>query len=209
MFNIDRKSASRLLKISVRTVDRYIKSGKLPSEQREGRIWLNKSDVTKLKTRRGVWTSVDTMGTEMSIDNKGSSYVGMSIDNGNSVSIVKGVKRASKANITGESVYQKLFEELQAELKEKQERLEGANYRVGQLEGILKENIPRLEHNRLLLMERAEKQEIQIQHESLKIEYDHTREKLRDEKLSKRVFLIFLFIIMLLQPLWLVLSLRS
>jgi hypothetical protein len=209
MFSIDRKSASRLLKISVRTVDRYIKSGKLPSEQREGRIWLNKSDVTKLKTRRGVWTSVDTMGTEMSIDNKGSSYVGMSIDNGNSVSIVKGVKRASKANITGESVYQKLFEELQAELKEKQERLEGANYRVGQLEGILKENIPRLEHNRLLLMERAEKQEIQIQHESLKIEYDHTREKLRDEKLSKRVFLIFLFIIMLLQPLWLVLSLRS
>jgi hypothetical protein len=79
---------------------------------------------------------------------------------------------------------------------------------VGQLEGLLKESMPLMDHNRLLLAERTEKQEIEAQHLSLKIEYDQIGERYRDEHLSRRVLIIFLFIIMLLQPLWLLLSLK-
>lgn len=42
---IDRRTASRLLKVSVRTVDRYIRSGKLNAQQENGRIWLDRREV--------------------------------------------------------------------------------------------------------------------------------------------------------------------
>lgn len=208
-YNIDRKTASRLLKVSIRTVDRYIRAKKLSTEERDGRIWLSKSQVSRLKEPKGSRQPVDMSTPKMSIDKRGYQEVDMSIDNVHFVSTGNEQVSAEEKDITGGEVYQKLFEELQEELKSKQDRLEGANYRVGQLEGILKESIPLPDHNRLLLAERTQKEELEAQHFSLKIEYDQIVERLRDEHLSKRVLVIAIFIIMLLQPLWLLLSLKN
>jgi hypothetical protein len=85
----------------------------------------------------------------MSIDKSMSTPVDMSIDSvrhGNRRREITKVPRAQNAYKGEEGVYKKLFEEQQEELKTKQERLEGANYRVGQLEAMLKEAIPLLEH---------------------------------------------------------------
>jgi hypothetical protein len=207
-YTIDRKAASKLLKVSIRTVDRYIRSKKLAIEEKDGRIRLNKKQIIKLRRSEDSRQDMDTASPIMSIDKRGSVPVSMSIDSVHSVSTRNGQNSSGKTHITGGEVYQKLFEELQLELKSKQERLEGANYRVGQLEGLLKESMPLMDHNRLLLAERTEKQEIEAQHLSLKIEYDQIGERYRDEHLSRRVLIIFLFIIMLLQPLWLLLSLK-
>ena len=48
MYNIDRKTASKLLKVSMRTVDRYIVAKKVSIEKRDGRIWLDKKEILKL-----------------------------------------------------------------------------------------------------------------------------------------------------------------
>lgn len=215
MAQIDRKTASRLLKVSIRTVDRYIRSKKLPIEQRDGRIWLNKSQVLKLRGTRDSRQQVDTVDTEMSIDKQVSTPVDMSIDSDHFVSTSGNEQTAAKRVITpheqeadSQNIYKKLFEELQTDLKEKQERLEGANYRVGQLEALLKDAVPLNDHNRLLIAERTEKQNLEADVSSLAQTAEHLTERLKDEKFTKKVFLIFLFIIMLLQPLWLILSLR-
>jgi len=214
MAQIDRKTASRLLKVSIRTVDRYIRSNKLYIEQRDGRIWLNKSQVLKLRNSKESRQSVDAVDTEMSIDKEVSTPVDMSMDSVHIVSTSddeeKPAKRANTARANDESaplIYKKLFEELQSELRTKQERLEGANYRVGHLEALLKDAIPLPEHNRLLLSERTDKQKLEGDFASLSQEAEYLAERLKDEKFTKKIFLIFLFIIMLLQPLWLLVSL--
>jgi len=213
MAQIDRKTASRLLKVSIRTVDRYIRSKKLSIETRDGRIWLNKSQVSKLRGSKESRQPVDSVDSGMSIDKQVSTSVDMSIDNDQFVSTPydgeRPVRRAKTSRANEESapfIYKKLFEEAQAELKSKQERLEGANYRVGHLEALLKEAIPLPDHNRLLLAERTDKQKLEADFSSLSQEAEHLAERLKDEKFTKKVFLIFLFIIMLLQPLWLLVS---
>jgi len=206
-YKIDRKGASRLLKVSMRTVDRYIRAKKLSTEQRDGRIWLNRSEINKLRAPESSRQEVDTVDSEMSIDKTVSTPVDVSIDNDDSLSTPEDSITALKRQNSSSDIYKNLFEELQVELRQKQERLEGANYRVGQLEGILKESVPLPEHNRLLLSERAEKQRIEAEHTSLSTLTAQLKENLKDEKLTRKIFLAFIFLLMLLQPLWLWLSL--
>lgn len=49
--DIDRKTASKILGVSVRTIDRYIRRGKLSVREEEGRIWLDKNDLMSLPKR--------------------------------------------------------------------------------------------------------------------------------------------------------------
>lgn len=209
MHNIDRKTASRLLKVSVRTVDRYIVAGKLSIEKYDGRIWLNRSEINKLRARQTVDTGVDMSTPAMSIDKQVSTPVDIPIDSVHFVSTSESEKRSENKAKGDDAIYKKLFEDTRSELRLKQERLEGANYRVGQLEGLLKESVPLLAHQRALLAERNEKDEIQKTFNLLQLTHEQLRLKFKDERLNKRVFLIVLFIIMLLQPLWLFLSLRQ
>jgi hypothetical protein len=107
---------------------------------------------------------------------------------------------------TADNVYRKLFEEQREELKAKQDRLEGANYRVGQLEAMLKDTVPLLEHQKLLLAERNQTEEIKHSIDPLRLQNEQLKDNLKNEKFNKKIYLVILFIIMLLQPLWLVLS---
>jgi hypothetical protein len=221
MYDIDRKTASRILKVSIRTVDRYIHANRLSTEERDGRIWLDKSQVLKIRGVRKV-LPVEVPGIdEVSIDNTVSTGVDNSVDSVHIVSIhspsnqkestSEGLHQEnenSRQNGHGkdEEVYQKLFQELREELKTKQERLEGANYRVGHLEAMLKETIPLPEHQKLLQMEQGRLLELRQTFDPLQQQTLQLNEKLKEEKLNKRIYLIILFIIMLLQPLWLVLA---
>lgn len=216
MYEIDRKTASKMLKMTMRTVDRYVKSGKLSSEVRDGRVWLDKKEILKLRHGKIV-DSDSTIISKKSIDNGGVSDKG---DSGEAVHVVStpleergnfesGQTAPYRPAKEEERVYKKLFEELREELKIKQDRLEGANYRVGQLEAMVKDSIPLLEHQKMLLAERSQLQEIKQSFDPLRIQNAQLESSLKDEKTNKRVYLIILFIIMLLQPLWLILSLKN
>ena len=208
MYNIDRKTASKLLKVSMRTVDRYIVAKKVSIEKRDGRIWLDKKEILKLRQKDRVDIIVDMSTPKMSIDNQQVTPVDMSIDSVQSLSMSKLQKPRTEA-YAEERVYKKLFEELQQELKIKQERLEGANYRVGQLESLVRESVPRIDYQKLLQQGKIIQEEL---HQNLKEERgkgEVLQIKLKEEKSDKRIYLILLFIILLLQPLWLLLSVQN
>lgn len=48
VYNVTRSEAARLLTVSVRTIDRYLKQGKLGFVKTKGRTWLSKADVKRL-----------------------------------------------------------------------------------------------------------------------------------------------------------------
>lgn len=198
---IDRKAASKLLKVSIRTVDRYISQNKIAAEKIDGRIWLNKKEILAIKKQNRVDTAgiLSDMSTdEMSIDKTVSTRVDMSTPD---VDIVSTPNK-------GGDVYKKLYEELKDELEIKQNRLEGANYRVGQLEAMVRESVPLLQHQKQLSTEKAARLELEEETESLRDKLERLKRKLHEESLSKKVYFALLFIILILQPLWLFLLRR-
>lgn len=213
MYDIDRKTASRLLKMSIRTVDRYISKNKLSHENRDGRIWLNKKEILKLRDRKRVDRGVDMSTPKMSIDKVDIIPVDMSIDSDDSVYSnvnTRQTQRSASRSLEGaeERVYKNLFEELQNDLKDKQTRLEGANYRVGQLEALLKETVPLLDYNRALEAERSEKERLRKSSDAQQFEIEQLGGQLKEERFNKKIYLIILFILLLLQPLWFLFPLK-
>jgi len=203
MYEIDRKSAAKQLKVSIRTVDRYINAKKLSFEKRDGRIWLEKREVVALKRRMAV-DNVDNVDTAdlspVSIDKSVSTDDDMSIDNVHFMSTVKRTKSVSQKPLSSEEVYKKLYEELREEYRRQQERLEGANYRVGQLEAFTRESVPLIDHQKLLSEEKAMRFELEESIEQVKENLDETKKALNEISLSRRIAIIALFILLLLQP---------
>jgi hypothetical protein len=187
----------------MRTVDRYIKTKKLSTRVVDGRVWLSKKELLgyrKNKERTAIVDSVDMSTPKMSIDKM--------VDKVDSIELIEqdfvdNVSTTKRKRETENSLFQKLYNELREELYEKQERLEIANYRVGQLETQIRNSIPMLEYHR----ENYENEKKQKTLENEIQKYNTTIKKitnqLRYEKLSKRLFVAILMIILALQPLWL------
>ncbi|MCA9373901.1 MAG: hypothetical protein R3B71_05365 [Candidatus Gracilibacteria bacterium] len=112
---------------------------------------------------------------------------------------------ANKKARSASTIYKKLYEQTHEELKNAQKRLEGANYRVGQLESLVKESVPLLDHQRLLGEEKAERFQLEEEVETLRDKIERMKTKIKEETFSRKAYLIALFIILLLQPLWLLL----
>lgn len=223
MYDIDRKTASRLLKVSVRTVDRYLSHNKLSHERREGRIWLDKKEVMQLKARRRVdiavdmstpkmsMDKVDLISVDTSIDSEGNTFHAVESEDG-TIELHESPKTSPRPRPRGEEnqveLYKKLYEELQSEIKEKEQRLEMANYRVGQLEARIKDSIPLLDYKRDLASEQAEKGQLRKELDAQVMEINMALNNFREERFNKRIYLILLFIILLLQPLWFLFPLK-
>jgi hypothetical protein len=201
-YNLDRKAASKLLKVSVRTVDRYIKKKVLTAQNIGGRVWLNKDEIysafgkgTLSTIDNEVDTSTSIMSIDIPVDKTGRNNEFVSTPE-----IEKNVKRSDSSQF-----YQKLYEETREELREKQERLEIANYRVGQLEAQLKNSIPLLEYHRESSEKKLEKAKLLEQKELTEKALIQTTKKLRFEEYNKKLILTILLILLALQPLWLLL----
>lgn len=203
-YNLSRETASKLLKISIRTLDRYIKAKKVSSQIVDGRIWLDKDEIERFKINKTKVIRVDSVDmstSKVSIDNSADRVDNVEVFSQDSVHSVSTKHERPRTN--NNETYKNLFLELKEELKEKQERLEIANYRVGQLEAQLRSSIPLLEYHR-------EKYENKKAGEELKTQFSESANMLKRlsmsikyEKFSKRIFLIILLIILALQPLWL------
>jgi len=204
-YNIDRKAAGKLLKVSMRTIDRYVKAKKLSIKLIGGRIWLNKAEIASFKSakERPVYVDKVTLSTsDLSIDDD--------VDKVDKVEVIGQEdfgKTSSKINENALSneIYKKLYFDTKEELNEKQERLEIANYRVGQLEAQVKNSIPLLEYHR----ENYERKKLEEDLETKITEHTSLLRRLnldlKTETFKKRITLIIVFTILALQPLWLLL----
>lgn len=202
-YQLDRKAASKLLKVSVRTVDRYVKSKKLSTRIVDGRVWLSRAEVEGLKLKKGapaIVDSVDMSTSPVSIDVDVDKVDNVEVIEQENVHTVSTQKRKRR----GESgVYKKLYLDLKDELNEKQERLEIANYRVGQLEAQVKNSVPMLEYHRENFEKKQREEDLQTKISERDSLVKKLSIKLKYENFNKRIFLIVLLMILALQPLWL------
>jgi len=204
-YGLSRKKAAVLLNVSIRTIDRRIESGKLSTFRRDGRVWLSRDEILN-----GVVSKkVDMSGHVDVALSSGSAAVLLSrgVDNHVDDCLVSSnivEKENRKYNIENGNInYRDLYQQLKSEINEKQERLEMANYRVGQLECQVRNCIPMLEYN-----EEKYNKDIEIENKNKVIKESkelifNLSKKIKAIKFTKRVFVMILLIILAFQPLWL------
>ncbi|MFH0834143.1 MAG: helix-turn-helix domain-containing protein [Patescibacteria group bacterium] len=129
-YSITREEAAEKLGISIRTLDRYLKRGKLKAKLSPSRqVLIHAQDLER----------VAKILAKIPAPKKSSSKE----------KTFAASAEAEAFEIPTEAVEEKIFRELYEEankdLKAKQEKLEAASFRVGQLEAQLKSSVPLLE----------------------------------------------------------------
>jgi len=211
-YTIDRKTASRLLKVSIRTVDRYIKAQHISAKNINGRIWLNKEQILDFKNRQRVKSvlSIDNYVDKVDIPIDNSNYpvndfpynsAKKGVDIVDSEVYVK--SRGEIIDATIQKTYKKLYEDLLNKFNEKLVELSSANYKIGILEAKLKYSIPLIEHKKETALLLTNGENLKKQLESEKKQKLDIYNRFKTERLNKRIYLILALILILLQPLWL------
>lgn len=231
-FNIDRNTASRLLSVSIRTIDRYIESGKLSSIKSEGRIWLSKEEILKtinkdiVDNRQARHDPIRHVDKEDIILENNVDLSSRQTNQEHRQSTNNSYKKPPDSHLP------EIFEKLKEEIAIKDKRLAQASYRIGQLESQLSMMVPKLEleNQQLRLLETTNQYEQKIkekelaisQKETEKIQLDSIRieelgqkdqiiarldEELHLEKVNKWIYAAILYVLVLgLMAIWVVLK---
>jgi len=130
-YTTTREEAAKLLGVSTRTLDRYTKQGKLRVKlSADRKILIHVKDLEKIVKHplpEKTFAKRKTSSKEK-IEPVAAEAVEVTTEN------------------VEEKVFRELYDEANKDLKQKQEKLEAASFRVGQLEAQLKNSVPLLEH---------------------------------------------------------------
>lgn len=204
---IDRKAASRLLKVSTRTLDRYRQGGRLSTRIIDNKILLSKSEVLDFIHSQSRQEKNAKMSSDRYVDTPAQ------VDSTDDVQFVE--TRQVEPPVTSHDrdhdtdlidMYKKMYEELSLELRKRQDELEGAHYRIGQLEGQLRYAIPLPEHKSEILKLTESTQLLEQDVMEKQVRLKKIREAFYYEKLNKRIYFTLVIGLLLLQPLWIYLA---
>lgn len=182
---VDRDEASTILKVSTRTIDRYIRKFHFKTRKDGRRVLIKRIDVDKIiEEHIGQFVDMKSTFNPPSIE----------------VTDLKVESVKKPENTNDEKVYQGLYSEAKKELKEKQDRLDAATYRVGQLESQVKSMVPMLDYSRKEKELREAKTAIE-QKELEKIEEIRRMEnKLKTERMAKWIYLALVGMLLVAEP---------
>lgn len=214
-FTITRSDAAALLEVSTRTVDRYIRAKRLSARKKGGNILLSEDELSNFKVSRfqnanGVSPNVEGRAHKH-INNVDKNVIldgetGEIEEQHEEAPVVQAI--ATKTEVGGrDKVFEELYDLSRREVREYHNKLEAANYRLGQLETQLKHSVPLLEFHEQseVLREKEEMVGGKLKHQQEAIEMLEV--ELKAEKLNKNVYIGLLFGLLALQPLlWLLLQ---
>lgn len=212
-FTVTRSQAAEILEVSTRTIDRYIQSNKLSARKKGGNILLSEEEISNFKVSRfqhEYGASPNIPGRVHKHLNNVDSHTVIDGDTGTvdeEVEVRDEIKAVSTSTGEREKVFEELYDLSRREIREYHNKLEAANYRLGQIETQLKHSVPLLEYQST--SENLKEKEMQIsgkikhQEEALEM----LEGELRGEKLNKNIYIGLLFGLLALQPLlWLLLQ---
>ncbi len=145
-YNLDRKTASRMLSCSLRTVDRYVSSGKIGFVKNSGRTWLSAEDVRALMS--GSPSQEETFNEYVSWretpkTNRRSNTDYMSQDS--SFSAAQEYIQPETGHSRSSLSYKDLYHESKQELDQKDKAIEELKIQLAKIETTLKQMVPLFE----------------------------------------------------------------
>lgn len=183
--HIDRDEASQILKVSTRTIDRYLRKFKFKTRKDGRRVLIRRIDIDKI-IQDQIGHYVDTKKTTAIVKVKNIK--------------VEEIKKKDNPIKAEERIYKELYSEVKKDNKEKQERLEAATYRVGQLEAQIKNTVPLLDFTR----KEKELKESQIVLEQKALEstlaIEKMEKKLKAERIAKWMYVSLVGLLLVAEP---------
>lgn len=179
LYNVDRKEASDFLEVSERTLDRYIRAGKLTFKKVGHHVYLSKDELDVLKNT--LVQSVEQVAVVHSTKPADKSLPALDL----STTAYQEVENL---------VFKNLYENTKQELDKKQREVEMLNYRLGKIEFEIKNTVPLLEYSKE--KDSLEEQNVQLkgQVEVAEKELTEVINSLRVERKIKSVYLVFVLL---------------
>ncbi|MEK9159766.1 MAG: helix-turn-helix domain-containing protein [Patescibacteria group bacterium] len=216
-FTITRKQAADLLDVSTRTIDRYIRNKRLSARKKGGNILLSEEELNNLK----VSLFQNMHGASPDVEGRAHRHVdgvaardNQAIFDAETGEIEETIERpipVESGSLTKRSERETVFEELydlsRREVREYHNKLEAANYRLGQIETQMKHSVPLLEYHEKeeLVREQAHLIDGKIKRQEEAV--NMMESELKGERLNKNIYIGLLFGLLALQPLlWLLLQ---
>lgn len=216
-FTITRKQAADLLDVSTRTIDRYIRNKRLSARKKGGNILLSEEELNNLK----VSLFQNMHGASPDVEGRAHRHVdgvaardNQAIFDAETGEIEETLDRpipVESGSLTKRSERETVFEELydlsRREVREYHNKLEAANYRLGQLETQMKHSVPLLEYHEKEELVREQEHLIEGKIKRQEEAVNMMESELKGERLNKNIYIGLLFGLLALQPLlWLLLQ---
>ncbi|MBI95814.1 hypothetical protein CL656_01565 [bacterium] len=193
-FNVTREVASRLIGKSLRTIDRYLKSGKIRFIKVEGRTWLSREDVLSLAKRSDYIT-----------DTSVEKVMSANIDSHSSAKVLTN-------EIPNENSLELINSDLKLQLEKNKNLLGLALKKIKSLKLELSESINIKEHETKIDLFQENQKKYQSYIKKMDFHYKTKQRKyqsqistlnhkLDSEKLNKMVIAFILGLILIVQPL--------
>lgn len=172
MYSLDRDEVAKILEISTRTVDRYIRSWKIRSQKKWKKIFLNDQDIEIIKN----WWIQEEYEV-IKPREKQEVYVSRVEDWAKSIKI--------------------LYEEAIKAVEKKDDVIKDLSYRLWRAEVELKNSIPLLEYKKTTFLLETTSQKTEEEKKELVNNLESTKEKLRNQELINLI-MVWVFTIMLI-----------
>ena len=183
MYNLTRQEVAQKLRISTRSVDRYIKSGKLRSKKDGKVVYVHSSDIDAILS----WWSREQ---EVIYENKTPSSRNEVVKHGDN-------------NVSG--TLEKIYEDLRTQIKEKDEIIQSLSVRVGQSEEIAKNSVSLVEFKKSQFLLEESKQWLHKELEDIENEKARLKKDLKYEKTSNVILIVFVVLLLVISfGLWVV-----
>lgn len=189
-FTLDRYAAAENLAISTRTLDRYVKAGKLRSKKVGKKVFVHDGDLEILRNELG--REVDDSARQEDVE-----FVSPKAEDGEIV-FFDDVKKDTGFRRKPVLVdYQDLFEDAQKRIDEKDRVIRELSYRVGQAEAELKNSVSMIEFKKTsYLLEAAKTKGDEEKANALK-EVEAVTKRLESEKNITAILAFALAILLL------------
>jgi len=173
LYNVERKEASDFLEVSLRTIDRYIRSGKLSHRKVGYNIYLSMRELEQFKKMR-VQQVEDVIIHENGFED-----------------MEEAVAFESNQPMDGgfeTLVYKNLYESSRKELTEKQKEVEFLQYKLGKMEIELSNALPLLEYQKSQKEAEQEIDKLEVKTLEIKEELLTTRYEYKKTHMEKTMY---------------------
>lgn len=179
MYTLTRQEVAEKLGISIRSVDRYIKSWKLRSKKNWKIIYVNSQDMKLLQSD---WKQEHEVIIPKKIKE---------VQNEEEIEIVK-----AEISPSNWWVLDLIYSDLREELKRKDELIQALSVQIGRSEEIAKSSISLSEFKKSQYLLEESKFYLSNEVDDLKKEKKHLEEKLRYEKTSNVILIVFTILLL-------------
>ncbi len=180
-YKLTRKEAAESLNMSMRSIDRYIKAGKLRAKKKGKIVYVHGDDVSN------IWWDTKSKNHIIITDSPKTEYV-------ESSSSKKLVKKNDVDKLT--KTFDSVYSDLRTQIDKKDEIIQKLSIQVWRADEQMKHSISVSEHNKSQMLLEESRGHITAQMSTLNEDKKSLEEELKNEKFDKRVLIVFVFILL-------------